>query len=1029
MNIKRLSFFILALVVLFSTIAYVFPSSVSVSAEETTSDLINLNTAWKYLDDGSDPAGTSARTSWTEAGFDDSSWKTNAGKQAKFGAKAGAIGTFNNGITPTVLLNQYKSDGKNIPAYFFRATFEVESLPEEGTTLVGIVTYDDAAIIYINGKRVYSFAEPAAGFSSNLSYGANPAPAAPEKAVMVVDSSVLRVGKNVIAVELHQANATSSDIYFEMTSLNFGVGGQEYLSMNVGRDETERNFTWYFPLADGRVEYAERDGDDFPSEYETVSTVATKHKGTYIHRATIAELKPETEYVYRIANDKIVSQNYYFETDSEDSFNFLFVSDPQIGASGNMDNDAVGWKATLKLAEEMFPDTSLLISAGDQIDWDINEEQYRRFLAPSELSSLALAPTIGNHDAATSLYSEHFNNPNNTLNGFAYGATEAGGDYWYTYNNALFIHLNSNNLSAAEHKAFMQAAFDANPDATWNILVMHQSLFSGGGNHIRDPIVALRNVLVPVITEFDFDVVLSGHDHIYSRSYMMTDGFTPDTSIGNSQSVTDHEGVLYLVGGTSSGSKYYGLLDDANSAHVAFKAKNVTTFTNIEVTGNSFKLTTYRTNDKSVLDTFEIKKDKELIPNDDETTKSKNIAKGCKYKAPVVESEWDANLTDGLSVANVTWNQDDWYALKNGANITDCTAEINFDFRMLYNIDTVRMHMLDGGLNNYAGITSASEIEVLSSSDGVEYTPVGNVEVKKAQAGVNLHVYWTDLVLEEPVEARYIRIKITTPATGLVMLNEIEIYGVKSPNATDPEPEPKRDNLALGKDYTASSLYESNGKVSYPDENGVTITDGIIAGEENDYKDTAYSGFNRLTADYKENGYAYITVDLGESYYLDTFVAHYATQKVGGGIKGPATMSIYVSNDNETWTEAGTVIPYDSILTNCHSATLELIHSVSGRYVQYRFTGNVNWIFICEVEAYEGDKPVIPAPDYTLGDVNGKDGIEKYDYILVKRAVMGTIALSDVQELAADVNKKDGVEKYDYILVKRHVMGTYTISG
>ena len=68
-------------------------------------------------------------------------------------------------------------------------------------------------------------------------------------------------------------------------------------------------------------------------------------------------------------------------------------------------------------------------------------------------------------------------------------------------------------------------------------------------------------------------------------------------------------------------------------------------------------------------------------------------------------------------------------------------------------------------------------------------------------------------------------------------------------------------------------------------------------------------------------------------------------------------------------------------------------------------------------------------PTYTLGDLNANGEIEKYDYIAVKRAVMGTLALNDVQKLAADVNGKDGVEKYDYILIKRHVMGTFTIGG
>lgn len=69
------------------------------------------------------------------------------------------------------------------------------------------------------------------------------------------------------------------------------------------------------------------------------------------------------------------------------------------------------------------------------------------------------------------------------------------------------------------------------------------------------------------------------------------------------------------------------------------------------------------------------------------------------------------------------------------------------------------------------------------------------------------------------------------------------------------------------------------------------------------------------------------------------------------------------------------------------------------------------------------------APKYILGDVNGNGEVEKYDYILVKRAVLNTVTLDETQLLAADVNKKDGVEKYDYILVKRHVLNTYVIGA
>lgn len=869
MKRSKISYVLLVAVIVLNSLLGSFLTVTVATAEEGSDDIITLNTVWRYLDDGTDPAGSGSRTSWTELDFNDSSWKTNAGKQAKFGAQTGKIGTFSNGITPTVLLTQYFSDGNNIPAYFFRTTVEIKSLPKDGKPLVGLVTYDDAAIVYINGKKVYSFAEPTSGFNSNLAYGANPAPGAPEKAVMVIDPSVLRVGKNVIAVELHQANKTSSDIYFEMSSLGFGGGGQEYVTMNVGSNETERNFAWYFPLAKGSVQYAVRNGNTFPKNYETVSAESVSHNGTYIHRATVKGLKPDTEYVYRVVNDQIASENYYFKTDGKDSFNFLFVTDPQIGASGSMDNDAVNWNKTLEVAEEMFPDTALIVSAGDQINWDISEDQYRRFFLPKNLTSLALAPSIGNHDATSSNFSEHFNTPNNTLNGYVYGATEAGGDYWYTYNNALFIHLNTNNASTAEHKAFIEAAFKANPNVTWRILVTHQSMFSGGGNHIKDPIVTLRNLLVPVIAKFDFDVVLSGHDHVYSRSYMMVDGFTPDAKSGSVKSVTDHKGILYLVGGTASGSKHYGLLSDADSPHVAFKTCNVVTFTNIEVTKSSFRLTTYRTSDKAVIDSFEIIKDKELTAD-----------------VPTPEPE------------------------------------------------------------------------------------------------------------PEP----------------------------------EPDPEEKRDNLLLGKDYVTSSLYETDGVVSYPDESSSSFTDGVIAGEESNYKDVAFAGFNKQTADYRENGYAYIAVDLEKQCELDKFVAYYATQKVSGGIKAPALVTVYVSDDNESWLEVGSVIPNDSAVTSCNSATLVLDQSVSCRYVQYRFTGNSNWIFICEVEAYGGADVDIPIDSTVLGDVNNNGKIEAEDCALIKRAIFGKVTLDEVQMRLADVNKNENVEKYDYILVKRHALGISEIT-
>ncbi len=73
------------------------------------------------------------------------------------------------------------------------------------------------------------------------------------------------------------------------------------------------------------------------------------------------------------------------------------------------------------------------------------------------------------------------------------------------------------------------------------------------------------------------------------------------------------------------------------------------------------------------------------------------------------------------------------------------------------------------------------------------------------------------------------------------------------------------------------------------------------------------------------------------------------------------------------------------------------------------------------------EKPVVPDPEYTLGDINSDGAINQYDYILVKRHYFGTRYLTDDEMLPADVNKDGAINQYDYILIKRHYFGTYVI--
>jgi hypothetical protein len=61
--------------------------------------------------------------------------------------------------------------------------------------------------------------------------------------------------------------------------------------------------------------------------------------------------------------------------------------------------------------------------------------------------------------------------------------------------------------------------------------------------------------------------------------------------------------------------------------------------------------------------------------------------------------------------------------------------------------------------------------------------------------------------------------------------------------------------------------------------------------------------------------------------------------------------------------------------------------------------------------------------------VNGNGSIETRDYILLKRYILKTTSLTDVQKLCSDVNKNGKVDALDYAMIKRHILKTYVITG
>lgn len=186
-----------------------------------SASIVTSSTIWSYLEDGAtDPADAAAdRTAWTKVDASPlGTWQSAAGP---FGAKNGSATPSIGPSFPITTVLKYYLNGTStptVPAYFFRFSFDLDQAALDSIkSLYGTIVHDDAATVFINGAAVADFpgANPP---TANLSYGGNNT-TDPAVESLLLSAAPLRLGKNVVSVELHNVNATSSDVYFSMPTL------------------------------------------------------------------------------------------------------------------------------------------------------------------------------------------------------------------------------------------------------------------------------------------------------------------------------------------------------------------------------------------------------------------------------------------------------------------------------------------------------------------------------------------------------------------------------------------------------------------------------------------------------------------------------------------------------------------------------------------------------------------------------------------------------------------------------------------
>ena len=260
------------------------------------------------------------------------------------------------------------------------------------------------------------------------------------------------------------------------------------VSMSPGADETKMNFAWYSRTGEA-ADFIYGTAVDLSDGQAATVTQTSAQEGYMSNKVTLENLKPGTTYYYQVSGKEIES----FTTDDDTAdFSFIFVGDPQIGSSNAekakkpedikkptfvtaqseaVRNDTFNWNYTLNRAYAKTGNKAgFILSSGDQIqtnaekvqDPTVSEMEYAGYLSPDIMKSVPVATTVGNHDADNQNYQYHFNITN--LSNLGNNDYNVGGDYYFTYGDALFIILNTQDTNVAEHKEFIEKTVAANAE-------------------------------------------------------------------------------------------------------------------------------------------------------------------------------------------------------------------------------------------------------------------------------------------------------------------------------------------------------------------------------------------------------------------------------------------------------------------------------------------------------------------------------------------------------------------------------------
>src|SRR5690554_1964692 len=340
--------------------------------------------------------------------------------------------------------------------------------------------------------------------------------------VLIICLSFIIIPNKAIAIEAY------SDAYMIIT--------------NPGEDaSSEMNISWHMDegVIGAKLIYTTKDDIKWDNvievnpDYELITDF--KNRSVLKYSVTLHGLKEKTEYMYKVGADNF-SLPRYFKTAGASEFSFIWTGDWHSYIP--LPNRTENVTRIIQKALEVEPNVDFMFSTGDMVAYGSDYEAWELLYDNPQYKNYMWATTVGNHDRMNNdegsngdqFFKAVNNNPKNGYIG------QEGVSYYFKYSNALFIVLNSSliyNDETARAKAQEWAAeVIENNHSQYVFVSMHYNWFHGntGGSY-------QYNNWNKFFDDYNVDLAMSGHDHIYVRT----------NSIYNGElSVDDTKGTVYM---------------------------------------------------------------------------------------------------------------------------------------------------------------------------------------------------------------------------------------------------------------------------------------------------------------------------------------------------------------------------------------------------------------------------------------------------------------------------------------------------